>query len=750
MHSQLLRTSFTVLLVLLGFGALAADRQDLGKDRQALQRINSAANLNAAFGLSQRETLVVSKSRADARGVTHTRYRQTYQGVPVWGESLVIGRDQSGRATYVRGRLIRDLGRDSIDTTPALDATSVLDAIKSTVQGRRTSVAALQFRNESARLVIYLDANKPTLAYAISLFADTPAGGHPTRPTFLVDASSGQILFDYEGLTHDSADGTGPGGNVKTSMYTYGTNPPTDKFGPLDVTKDASDTCSMNNVNVKTVDLNHGTTGSTPFSYPCYENTHKYINEAYGPLNDAHYFGGVVFDMYSDWLGDSPLTTQLEMRVHYSTDYENAFWNGSAMTFGDGFQKFYPLVSLDVSAHEVSHGFTEQNSGLIYSGQSGGINEAFSDMAGEAAEFYLADKLNLPASDSNDFQVGADIYKDPNGALRYMDDPTRDGLSIGHASDYYDGIDVHYSSGVYNRAFYLLANKSGWDVRKAFVLFAEANRDYWYESETFESAYRGLLLAAEALDETGASKYSDQDRLDIVDAFQQVGIPAPPVCDVIQPYLQNGVPTGNFSASTGEWKCWILNVAPDDATGLDAVLRNTVKGKFKSGGDADLYIKYGQPPMVDTWAYPPTGDFDCASFSPDSDESCSIPDDAVSQVSQVSQGDWYIAVYAWRDYPSVSLTASYTSPGGGEPPPTETITLTATKKGGRNNTFVNLTWTGAAGQNVEIYRDDPDRDSPMVYTPNDGAYKDADGDIGNVYQVCETASDNCSATVTAN
>jgi vibriolysin len=362
-------------------------------------------------------------------------------------------------------------------------------------------------------------------------------------------------------------------------------------------------------------------------------------------------------------------------------------------------------------------------------------------MAGEAAEFYLADKMNL--SESNDFQVGADIYKDPNGALRYMDDPTRDGSSIGHASDYYDGIDVHYSSGVYNKAFYLLANKSEWTVQKAFVLFAEANRDYWYESETYESAYRGLLLAAEANNAAGEPKYSDQDRLDIVDAFQQVGIPAPPVCDVIEPYLQNGVPTGNFSASTGEWKCWILDVAPHDATGLDVVLRNTVKGKFKSGGDADLYIKYGQPPMVDTWAYPPTGDFDCASFSSNSDESCSIPN------GMVSQGDWYIAVYAWRDFPSVSLTATYTSPGE-EPPPTGAITLTATKKGGRNNTFVNLTWTGAAGQHVDIYRDDPSRDVPMVVTPNDGAYKDATGGVDNVYQVCETASDNCSETASAN
>ena len=73
------------------------------------------------------------------------------------------------------------------------------------------------------------------------------------------------------------------------------------------------------------------------------------------------------------------------------------------MTFGDGATRFYPLVSLDVSSHEVSHGFTEQNSGLIYRGQSGGINEAFSDMAGEAAEAYFKEE--------NDFLIGYSIFK---------------------------------------------------------------------------------------------------------------------------------------------------------------------------------------------------------------------------------------------------------------------------------------------------------------------------------------------------
>ncbi|WP_434299598.1 M4 family metallopeptidase [Corallococcus exiguus] len=214
----------------------------------------------------------------------------------------------------------------------------------------------------------------------------------------------------------------------------------------------------------------------------------KNINGAYSPLNDAHYFGSVIFNMYQAYVGKAPLTFQLTMRVHYGSNYENAFWNGSAMTFGDGYTTFYPLVSLDVGAHEVSHGFTEQNSGLIYSGQSGGINEAYSDIAGEAAEYYMRG--------TNDFLVGAEIFKS-SGALRYMANPPQDGRSIGHASNYYNGLDVHYSSGVYNKAFYLLATTPGWGTVKAFQVFARANDLYWGPSTDFNQGACGVQTAAQ-------------------------------------------------------------------------------------------------------------------------------------------------------------------------------------------------------------------------------------------------------------
>ena len=329
--------------------------------------------------------------------------------------------------------------------------------------------------------------------------------------------------------------GTGPGGNTKTGVYEYGTD-----YGNLNVTVSSDgNTCTMETAQVKTIDLNHSSSNnsSVAFSYPCLRNTHKEINGAYSPINDAHYFGHVVYEMYDQWYNTAPLTFQLQMKVHYSNNYENAFWDGSAMTFGDGQSYFYPLVSLDVVSHEVSHGFTDQNSDLVYSGQSGGINEAFSDIAGEAAEFFMLG--------SNDFKVGTTIFKG-SGALRYMYDPPLDSRSIGHANDYSNGMDVHYSSGVFNKAFYLLANTSGWDVRKGFEVFLRANQNYWTSTTDFE---QGCLGVRDAANDAGYST------ADVEAAFAQVGLcpgyvpPAPVALDVA---LDNSQLTWTTSGD-GNW-----------------------------------------------------------------------------------------------------------------------------------------------------------------------------------------------------
>jgi len=727
MHVKNLRRPVAALLVFFTVSTLAAERQNVGRDDQALQRIAVSATLGEAFGLSRREALSEVRSITDSRGVTHTHYAQTYQGVPVWGERLVVGRDIRRQATYARGALVLDLASDIGDVSPGLSSADVLSTMKDVAQLRSRTVARLLFRDESSELVIYLDGKTAKLAFAVRFFADTFEGGQPTRPTFLVDASSGEILFEYEGLAHTEI-GTGPGGNEKTLQYEYGTD-----FGYLDVDENGA-SCTMNNANVKTVDLNHGTTGSTAFSYGCPRNIYKQINGAFSPLNDAHFFGGVVFNMYNDWLSTAPLTFQLTMRVHYGTNYENAFWDGSSMTFGDGDTRFYPLVGLDVAAHEVSHGFTEQNSGLLYFGQSGGINESFSDIAGEAADVYMRGSTN--------FQLGAEIFKAEGEALRYMYDPPLDGYSIDHTSGYYSGLDVHYSSGIFNKAFYLLATTSGWDVRKSFEVFSRANLLYWTPGSTFDEAFDGVFDAA------GDLAYSTAD---VTAAFGAVGVPVPPPdpsCDSTNTTpLSNGVSSGNVSATTGEWKCWTLYVPPDALT-LEVVVRDKTKRRI-NGGDADLYIKDGSSPIVDMWDGTPSGNYVCGSYSPDSNEQCDIPNS--STPGAPAAATWYFAVYAWATYPAIDVIATFTLDTGEPAPPTGGITATASEKGGRNKKFVQVRWEGATSSTVDIHRDRDGSMSTFQGEANDSSYKDDGGLAGDDYQVCESGSTSaCSDLVTAN
>jgi vibriolysin len=478
------------------------------KDYIRMLNDNRGQGIGYAFGLDRDEDFKLIRQGKDFNGLTHQRYQQTFHGIPVWGMHTIVSK-AGDKAVRLHGDMVLETKKDIAGIPASLDPLGALRQMQEQHK-KIDKKAQWTFRNEKYGTYIYIDEkNKAHLCYVVSFFADTEQG-NPSQPIYFVSVKNGKVLHSFDMLRY--ADGVGPGGNLKIGYYYYGTD-----YGPFGVTQNGS-TCTMNTTDVKTVNLNHGTSGTTAYSYTCFENTHKEINGAYCPLNDAQYFGQVVYDMYMDWYGLAVLPFQLTMRVHYSTNYENAFWDGSSMTFGDGYTTFHPLVCLDVSSHEVSHGFTDYNSDLIYSGQSGGINESFSDMAGEAAEYYMRG--------SNDFMCGYDIFKAAGQALRYLYDPPLDGQSIDHVDDYYSGMDVHYSCGVFNKAFYLIATSPGWTTRMAFDVFVKCNTDYWQPSTNFQQG------AEAAIDATIDYGYNCSH---VVNAFAQVGItvtcPGPPVAD---------------------------------------------------------------------------------------------------------------------------------------------------------------------------------------------------------------------------
>ena len=612
--------------------AHAADRVNLHQQdaaamykqyKAASARIGTPARANdrhaELLGMDARSGLRLLNSKSDADGTRHFRYQQTYHGIPVFGEQVIVSERADGSLRNLFGHRITGLDADLPSLVARIPQAQAMALARHAALGNRA--AAMEVSREKAEKVIFVDGDrKAHLAYVVEMFADAPGGGSPTRPFVIVDARTGAVIDQWDGLANADI-GTGPGGNQKTGQYEYGTD-----FGYMDVSQSGS-TCTMNNTNVRTVNLNHGTSGSTAYSYTCPRNTVKSINGAYSPLNDAHYFGGVVFDMYQAYVGTPPLSFQLRMRVHYSNNYENAFWDGTAMTFGDGASTFYPLVSLDVSAHEVSHGFTEQNSGLVYQNQSGGINEAFSDMAGEAAEYYM--------HGSNDFLVGAQIFKG-SGALRYMNNPPLDGASIDSADDYYSGLNVHYSSGVYNKAFYLLATTSGWDVPKAFKTFARANSVYWSSNSDYNDAACGVEEAASDLGYSVAN---------VTAAFAAVDVS----CDgggggggdSTGGPLTKGVPMTSQHAATGNSVNYTIAV-PSGASDLVV----SISG---GSGDADLYVKRGSAPTDSS--------YDCRPYKSGNSESCTF--------ASPTAGTYYVRVKAYSAFSGLSVLADYETGGGG-------------------------------------------------------------------------------------
>jgi len=481
-----------------------------------------------SLGLSEHEEFKLERQQTDFNNNSHSRYQQLYQGIPVWGMQTVVSRNPMSEVIKIHGEMVLDTPNDVTIIPPVktLDPKVALEEMKAKHMEQNPG-AQWNFSNEKAGTYIYIDKKgKAHLAYVVSFFVDDNVS-NASYPIHFIEVKTGRVLDSYDMF---SAVGTGPGGNNKIDQYEYGTDYP--GFG---VTVNGS-TYTMNTTNVKTVDLNHGgDTTSVAYSYIGPRNTHKEINGGYCPLNDAQYFGQVVYNMYSSWYGTSPVPFQLVLKVHYLTNYENARWTGSSALFGDGYTRFYPLVGLDVVGHEFSHGFTQFNSNLIYSGQSGGINEAFSDMAGEACEKYMRG--------TNDFKVGNDIKK--IGALRYMYNPPLDGVSIDHVNDYYSGMDPHYSSGIFNKAFYLIA--SSWGTQKAFKIFVRANQIYWTPSTNFQQGAEGALDAA--------MDYG-YDCNTVKSAFNAVGISltCPPQTSTFQcladTFVRQDDPDANFGSST--------------------------------------------------------------------------------------------------------------------------------------------------------------------------------------------------------
>jgi Zn-dependent metalloprotease len=178
---------------------------------------------------------------------------------------------------------------------------------------------------------------------------------------------------------------------------------------------------------------------------------------------DAHFGIASTWDYYKTTFGRNGIADDGKGARAFVHDgaYVNASWSDSCfcMRYGDGDATTYPLVALDVAGHEMSHGVTSRTANLTYRGESGGLNEATSDIFGTNVEFFANNSGDVP-----DYVIGEKIYRNFNPATNYirrMDNPALDGGSLNCYSKRAKSVDVHYSSGIANHFFYLLSEGSG-------------------------------------------------------------------------------------------------------------------------------------------------------------------------------------------------------------------------------------------------------------------------------------------------
>ena len=438
---------------------------------------------------------------SESDGLRHARMQQLHAGVPVFGTDLVVHADDTTFLGF-NGYVTKNL--EGFDVTTSFAEDAAMNAAKDDLSGG----VSLTYSNEESKLVI-LPGEKEgaNLAWYVK-FQNARSGDIETGIwNYFIDAKSGAVLKKFNTL-YTLEQGSGPGGSAKKARAWA---------AELDVETDGAEFV-MDTDKLETQDRSMGDMVIRSMDLAMFTDTEG---------NNAHGFAETTLNMMRDWMGRNSLDDagfKIISRVH-DTDFcpgapQNACWDGTQMTYGDGGDPFYPFAgSLDVVAHELNHGFTQFHSNLTYANQSGGLNESFSDIAGACAESYAE-------AAAADFLVGEDVWI-PDGALRYMCDPGMDGSSIGDAGDYADGLDPHYSSGVPNRAFCLAVGRFQviWGGTDAVTATSEvghiwytANGSYWTAGTTYEQACRGTLDAARALGWDGEAVQA------LADSWADVGV----------------------------------------------------------------------------------------------------------------------------------------------------------------------------------------------------------------------------------
>ncbi|MFJ6618554.1 M4 family metallopeptidase [Kitasatospora sp. NPDC091335] len=480
-----------------------------------------AGRVAQTLALGGQERLVAKDAVVDADGTRHLRYERTFAGLPVLGGDLVVHQKADGSTASVDKATGATIALPNLTPRIPADqaAAQATGAVQSTVgiaADEDESPLTEVRQTGAAKLVVWASDGNPRLAYRTTV-EGLRADGTPSSQLLVTDAATGRVLSTHEQV--QTAAGTGKGVFVGSVPLT------TTQSGSAFQLKDAS------RGGQSTSDLKGKTSGNGTL-YTDADNAwgDGTVSNGQSAAVDAQFGAAATWDFYKNTFGRSGIKNDgvgATSRVHYGRNYVNAFWNDSCfcMTYGDGASNTHPLTALDVAGHEMSHGVTSATANLNYSGESGGLNEATSDIFGTMVEW----SANL-AADKPDYLIGEQININGDGKpLRYMDQPSKDGRSADYWSSSVGNLDVHYSSGVANHFFYLLAEGSGAKTvngvaynsptsngsalagigrDKAAAVWYRALTTYFTSTTNYAAARTGTLKAAADLYGASSAEYA--------------------------------------------------------------------------------------------------------------------------------------------------------------------------------------------------------------------------------------------------
>ncbi len=524
----------------------------------AVQKSNSIQSMNNPvtqamnFMIANKDLLKISdpanefkleSTKKDDLGMTHVRYEQVYKGLEVWGNEVYVHFDKQGNISSLTGRFeptplsIQDIS-GKINSSDAVNiAVNELKA-RMTVSGLSDQIQnLLKYHGPSARKIIWYDHQQiPHLAW----FAEVRSGLSQDWYYF-IDAQDGTILNFYNNVCFDGAT-TGSGTDLNGVNRTFGTYQIGSNYYMIDASEPMFNTgqsqMPSNPVGaIVCLDLrNTDLTSNAQYYYVTSTNNQwsdaTSISANYNAITTYNYYR-TTYNRNS--IDNKGMTIYSIIHVtENGQPMENAFWSGTVMCYGDGGTYFKPLAGgLDVAAHEMTHGVTQNTSNLEYQDQSGALNESMSDVFGKLV-------------DTTTWQIGPTVVKDlttfPSGALRDMSNPHNGGnpgdpcWQPANMSEYVNTTDdnggVHVNSGIPNYAFYFVASSIG----------RPSAGKIWYRAETVYLTHTSQFIDERIATEKAATDLfgSTSNELNAVKkAWDNVGVyennptPPPPTSQVI-------------------------------------------------------------------------------------------------------------------------------------------------------------------------------------------------------------------------